>query len=584
MSYRLRLCLVLGTVAALWVVGSAALGLTGEAAVLARLGFVVGWVGFLYLALGRWQNHVEHAHHALDEANAQRRKVTERFELLERFCEDVIWSMDPMGRITYCSPSVRAMRGFSAEEVERQTIDDILPPESAALAKARLMDMATGTNRKGQLLELEQRRKDGSTLWTEVSANPIYGNDGALLGIVGVTRDMTARREMEEELRRARAEAEAANQAKSEFLATMSHEIRTPMNGVIGMAQLLRDEPLSPSQAAHVEALCAAGEALKVLLNDILDLSKLEAGRLELEVRDFAVRELVAQVADLMRQGCDDKGLALDCQVADDVPARLAGDPLRLRQILVNLLGNAVKFTERGRVAVSVRLVERDGTTVRLAFEVADTGIGISPQAMERLFQTFGQGDSSIARRFGGSGLGLGICKRLVELHGGHIAVDSAEGRGSRFQVELPLAVARSAADAETDGQEPAALPRLSILCAEDNLVNQKVVEGYFRRRGHAVALVADGEAAVAAVAQAGPFHVVLMDMRMPGMSGLEATQRIRALPAPKGAVPIIALTANAFPTDAEACLAAGMDGFVSKPVDFPELERQIARVLVRRA
>jgi signal transduction histidine kinase/ActR/RegA family two-component response regulator len=389
--------------------------------------------------------------------------------------------------------------------------------------------------------------------------------------------------------------AEQASRAKSEFLANMSHEIRTPLNGILGFAGLMAESELSGLQREHNEAVRSSAENLLVVINDILDFSRVEAGRLELESLDFSVRRCVEAALGSVRSLAAEKHLAISVEFDDDVPDWVRGDPHRLRQILLNLLGNAVKFTVAGGITVRVSLApEQDAAAAgsnaapaprQIQFAVSDTGIGVPESQRELIFQPFRQADGSVTRRFGGTGLGLAISRKLVAMMGGRMWLESAEGRGSTFFFTAPVPPAEAPAGAEepdlaaggqsTAGQSPR--QPLSILVAEDNVVNQRLIRILLERRGHRVTVVGNGDAALAAWRQ-DRFDCILMDIQMPEMDGYEATRRIRARESGNGPhIPIIALTAHAMKGDREKCLQAGLDSYISKPIQTAALDAALA-------
>jgi signal transduction histidine kinase/ActR/RegA family two-component response regulator len=450
---------------------------------------------------------------------------------------------------------------------------DALVPHGDTAARQAWIDMRIAIRRKGRgMYELDW----GNGMVIDAVERPTP--DG---GMVTVIRDITAG---ERELARAKAAAEAANESKSRFLAAMSHEMRTPLNAVLGMNRLMLKTQLTEEQRRYAQMIRSSGQALLELINDILDLSKVEAGRMGLEIVDFNPAAVVENVVSLLAPRAQGKGLTLDLDIAPGVPAALRGDPTRLRQVLLNLVGNAVKFTEQG--GVKVRVTHRPAADGKheLSIAVRDTGIGIAPEALSKLFERFVQADSSTARRYGGTGLGLAISAEIVGLMGGRIQVQSEAGVGSTFEVVLALATGDASQLAPVEqAQETMPDPLstgLRILVAEDNDVNQILIQALLKDMGHQCDLVDNGRDAVRKV-QHGHYDLVLMDIQMPEMDGDAATRAIRALPGAAAHVPVIALTANAMVEDRETYLRSGMDDYVLKPVDPKQLRAAIARVVV---
>ena len=372
-------------------------------------------------------------------------------------------------------------------------------------------------------------------------------------------------------LEEAAARMQDALRTKGEFLAVVSHEIRTPMNGVLGMAQLLQMTDLTEEQKRYVETIQTSGETLLTIINDILDLSKLDAGSVHLDARPVELRAVVKEVADLLGAQAQKKSLYLDVEIGADVPAWIKGDATRLKQVLTNLVGNALKFTHAGGVRIAMRTLPQGPS---LECQVQDTGIGIPPDKVDRLFEKFSQVDSSITRRYGGTGLGLVISKRLVEGMGGQIRAESKQREGSTFTFVIPLMVAEAPGQAAPKGRAAQQVTNLKILLVEDNAVNQMLALGMLQKLGLNADLATDGAEALERVRESN-YDLILMDMQMPRMDGLTATRAIRAmseLRQPR----IVALTANAMESDRDACLAAGMDDFLSKPFKAAELQEKL--------
>ncbi len=494
---------------------------------------------------------------------------------------DGLLIVDERGRALFVNPAAARMLGLPAGELIGRDLTEFVRP-----GHERVIEEERARRRAGlaSTYELPIRTATGEDRLFLLSAAPLACRDTDERRTVIVVRDVTEQRREDEELRRAREEAIAASRAKTEFLANVSHEIRTPMNAILGLSALLLDSPLDPEQREHVRDIRAAAEGLLTLIGDILDVSRLEAGRFEFREVAFRPLEVLAEVARILRPRARGKGLHLGTRFDGGEECVLLGDPWRLRQVLINLVGNAVKFTDEGAVQVELRLVPEEGGRCRLRLEVRDTGPGIPPEVGARIYEPFRQANGAPNRRHGGTGLGLAITRRLVELQGGTISHESEPGWGTVFRVEIPYRVGKveQLRDRETSvAGELAAQPAnpLRVLLVEDHPVNAKVAARLLERRGHRVTVVGDGREALEELRREGTaIDVVLMDVQMPGMDGLEATRRIRAGEAGETVrrVPIVALTAHAMREDEERCLAAGMDAYLAKPLDPQALFRAV--------
>jgi PAS domain S-box-containing protein len=488
-------------------------------------------------------------------------------------------------RTLFVSPRWRQMMGQPLEEPDsgiEAWVGRIHPLDVAPASEALTVCLA-GDHDVFEA-QLRVRHWQGHHLWISARALVVRDADRRAIRLVGTLADITAQKAAEAELIAAKEVAESANSAKSHFLANVSHEIRTPMNGILGMLSLLLETPLAPEQKRHAALARSSADSLLALINDLLDFSKIEAGKFEVAREVFRPAQVVADVGGVLAPRCREKGLELTTRVAPDVPEAVWGDPVRLRQVLLNLVGNAVKFTHCGGVALSLAREESEGRSW-LSLCVRDTGIGIPATKLEGIFEAFTQADSSISRKYGGTGLGLAISRRLVDMMGGTLKVTSTLGEGSLFSVRVPLEEAAEETSPPpffTPTPLPIAARFLRVLLVEDHPINQEIAATMLRRQGHTVVAVSSGQEALDALEEQS-FDAVLMDVQMPQMDGLETTRRLRAREA-SGAgarAHVIALTANALEDDRRACFDAGMDDFLTKPIGRSMLAGALQRAVV---
>jgi len=528
--------------------------------------------------------HLDTAKKLAEEMSHEVKKQGDMLRLILDSAAQGIYGIDTHGNCTFCNQAFLDMFGYTGTEelvgknMHGQVSHTYSDGTAFLIDSCRILSAL----QRGERYYADDEvlwRKDGSSFPAEYWSFPQYSN-GEIIGAVITAFDSTDRKQSKTAMDQARIEAEAANRAKSEFLANMSHEIRTPMNGIIGMTEILLESDLNAEQREYAEIVQGSGNSLLTLINDILDFSKIESGQLDLEHIDFDLKCMMNDATKLLAYRAEDQGLELSCHIDPAVPLLLTGDTGRIRQIITNLIGNALKFTQHGAVNLKVLLEQDHGCSVIIKFEITDTGIGIPVERLNAIFDPFTQVDSSTTRIYGGTGLGLSICKQLAVLMGGGIGVTSEKGNGSTFWFTVQLykqtVATLIAAQAQTEHTRDV-IPRVAvtikdlsarILLVEDNTINQKVAIHMLKTIGYTADVVADGQQAVEAMEKFN-YDLVLMDCMMPVMDGFEATSAIRGLHSKvcNHNVPIIAMTANAMKEDRDKCLAAGMDDYISKPV-----------------
>ena len=508
---------------------------------------------------------------------------------------DAILTIDPKGCIESCNPSAFRMFGYSSEEMIGRNIKMLMPSPYRGEHDEYLINYLTTSEKKiiGIGREVIGLRKDGTSFPMELAVSEVKQN--GLHSFTGIIRDISERKQTDE-LRIAKEQTDRANEAKSEFLANMSHEIRTPLTAILGFSEVLSENLSNPDDIEAIQTIQRNGKHLLKLINDILDLSKIEAEKLDFECIDVPLCQLVIEIISLMRVQADEKGLSLEVGFSTRIPKSIQSDPTRIRQIVINLISNAIKFTDAGEVRLRVCLLDENGSTPKIQFEVIDCGIGIEEEAIEKLFTPFSQADSSTTRRFGGTGLGLTISSRLAKLLGGEVVVKSVLGKGSVFTAtiatgsleavtmleNLSEAALKSQQTSKTSPQNNSNL-NCRILLAEDGVDNQRLISFVLNRAGAEVTLAENGQIAVdfalKASAEGSPYDVILMDMQMPVLDGYDAARHLRN----EGySGPIIALTAHAMATDRQKCIDAGCNDYATKPIDRKKLIELVGRYASR--
>lgn len=503
------------------------------------------------------------------------------FKLISENTKDVILLHQPKGDVVFASASVESLLGYKISDLFSLNLSELVHDEDWPKQKLNFLNSTTSMQTV-ENVAFRAKRKDGSFVWVESSVKPIYDEIGELTQFLTISRDITKRKENESIIMEAKRKAEAANEAKSDFLSTMSHEIRTPMNAVIGLSHLLMQENPRPDQLNTLRTLHFSAENLLSLINDILDYSKIEAGKITLENREYNLYELVDGIHRTFQPKASDKNLEFRLQWDRQIPRRIIGDQVRLSQVLNNLISNALKFTESGEVVLQIDLLEKRENEISLHFAVWDTGIGIPQEKQDQVFSRFSQANESTTRKYGGTGLGLAITKNLLELQGSKIQLKSELGKGSCFFFEVSFKSVNDEVENPKEiikkKLESNELKGLKVLVAEDNAVNRMIVERFLRKWGILATFVPNGKMALEEVSKSS-FDLILMDIHMPVMDGLQASYAIRhQLGKSSEELPIVALTASTLAEDRQEAEAAGMDGYIAKPFDPYDLFQKIYR------
>ena len=561
-------------------------GLTGNLSktifFVAGISLVIGGLLFFlfYVYVGRVEKQMEQANRALRESEEKYRNILNNIE-------DSYLEVNLSGHITYANPAAVRLLGYSAEELQNAPFKMFAESSQISIVYETFSQIYN-TGQPGRNLMFDVITKAGPKLNIEMSASLMIDATGQRVGFFGIGHDMTERRRAEEALQQAKEKADEANKAKSEFLASMSHEIRTPMNAIIGMAELLAETDMTDEQRQYVQIFRSAGENLLNIINDILDLAKVEAGHMSLEYVRFNLYDLVEKACDIIAMRAHKKGLELANWIMSDVPGYLIGDPVRLRQILINLLGNAVKFTEAGEIVLQITNIssctEDCGTETvdrhTIQFSVRDTGIGIPPEKTDTIFDPFSQADSSTTRQYGGTGLGLTISKRLVELMGGHIRLESEKDRGTTVYLTIPFVVGDSDKQL-VSSVDMVNLKGTKILLIDDNATNRLILRDYLTRWGALITEASDGASGLETLREADragrPFALMLLDNRMPGMDGFDVAHEIKNDPR-LAETTILMLTSDSQQGDLDRARNMGISEYLTKPIKRTELEAAILR------